>query len=87
MAHIPLNPAEDYFVVNDSGFSDEGRMVSRYVLHGPGLPSGGLDFQTKEDADAKGRKLAREAGASLWYRPDPKEPRVTMTESFRESQS
>jgi hypothetical protein len=61
------NYIEDFWIEPKTAFDERSNdRMSAFTVSGPGI--GVLTFDSRADAEAKGRQLARSKKAALWYR-------------------
>lgn len=73
----------DFTILNRSNAAATGGWVDMYAVVGPGLDQIGLQYQSWDDAEAKGRELTETARASLWFEPDASKSAGELVVSFR----
>lgn len=76
--------ADDFTIVNRSNAAATGGKVEMYAVIGPGLNQIGLQYQSRDEAEEKGRELTEKARVSLWYEPDANRTAGELVISYRE---
>ncbi len=76
---------DDYVVIDRSGVDQNSHPVSAFAVVAPKLGSVGKQFKTRAEAEAEGRRLAREDKVALWSLNANTEKK-TLIESFRDTE-
>ena len=82
MAPVTKQP-DDFVIQNRSNADAAGTWIEAYVLVGPGLSPSGLQFRSKDTAEASGKDLASKALASLWYEHESHKDHGELVATYR----